>query len=101
MKIEVVPHHVHRDYVREARAEILGASTEHLTEHRIAPVSFAKYLFAYLDAESEPIGFAESAMHHNVYDSYEATPYGPLCDLSDFCPIEQMAGIRTIFVEPK
>ena len=101
MRIEVVPYHVHRDYVRNARAEILGVSAEHLTDRRITPVSFAKYLFAYSDSESTPIGFAESAMHHDVYDSYEATPYGPFCDLSDFCPIEQMAGIRTIFVEPE
>jgi hypothetical protein len=31
--------------------------------------------------------------------SYENTPYRSVCDLNDFCPPSQMAGMRTVYVE--
>lgn len=47
------------------------------------------------------MGMAESAMFKDAYDSYDDSPYSEICDLSRFCPVEKMAGMRTIYVEPE
>lgn len=101
MRIEVVSADQRVDYIRYARAETIKAVGGAVTAEAIEPIPAARYVLAYGEDGSQPIGMAESAMHAAIYESYAESPYASVCDLDTVCPISQMAGIRTIFVEPE
>lgn len=99
MKIRTTSVDTDADYIRQVRTRTLQAIGVEVTNAMIQPVEFATYLVAYSDDQSR-MGLGESGMLSDVYRGYSDTPYASLCDLSRFCPIEQMASMRTIYVEP-
>lgn len=101
MRIEVVDPVVQGDYIRHARTETLKALTLEPLPALIEPVSVSTYVLAFDDITGRPIAMGESAMLSSVYGSYDDTPYAALGDLNTFCPVHEMGGMRTIFVEPE
>ncbi len=99
MKIRMTSVVTDADYIRHVRTQTLQAIGIEATSEMIQPVEFATYLVAYSDDQSR-MGLGESGMLSDVYRGYRDTPYASLCDLSRYCPIEQMASMRTIYVEP-
>ena len=85
-------------YIRHARSETLKAIHVEPTPEAIEPLGVAQYLFAYDDDTGEPIGMTETALMRDVFSSYDDGPQ--FCDLNQFCPFEEMASIRTIYVHP-
>ena len=66
----------------------------------VAPVPVARYLVAYGES-SRPAGMAESAMLSDIYGSYATSPNALICDLQRYCPIEEMATMRTVYAAPE
>lgn len=99
MKLRLADHELDSDYIRYARTETLKALRvePHPDMLRIPP--FSTCVLAVDEATGSKIGMGESAMLRDAYGSYEATPYADIRDLNDFCPLEQMGGMRTVFVE--
>ena len=67
----------------------------------VEPVAASKYVLAYDDQTGQPIGMGESAMLGDVYGSYGDAPYAAVGDLTAFCPLSEMASMRTVYVEPE
>lgn len=98
MKIKLGCHDADGDYIRHVRTETLKAVHANPTPESIQPVSVGQYLFAYADDSETPIGMTETVLLRDLFSGYEEGPQ--YCDLSQFCPFEQMASIRTVYVEP-
>lgn len=88
-------------YIRHARIETLKAVRLDPHPSLVEPMAVSKYVLAYDDETGQPIGLGESAMLSDVYDSYDDAPYASLGNLNAYCPLSQMAGMRTVFVEPE
>ena len=101
MRIAIAHAQEDASYIRHARIETLKAVNIDPHPSMLQPTPVAKYLFAYDDRTGEPIGMGESAMLSDVYGSYDDSPYASLCDLNNYCPLHEMAGMRTVFVEPE
>lgn len=101
MKIAIADHEQDADYIRHARMETLKAVCVDPHPSLVDVLPIAKYVFAYDERIGQPIGMGESAMLSDVYDSYGDAPYASICDLSSYCPLSQMASMRTVFVEPE
>ena len=100
MKVKLVLPEQEAVYIRHARTETLKNIGEDPTPEAIEPTPFAFYFIAY-DEDGHRIGMAEIAMLEQVYGSFAESPYAGNFDQSHFAPISEMAGIRTIFVEPE
>lgn len=88
------------EFIRYARTRTLEGVGVKPSAAAVEPSPFATYLFAY-DGGDQPIGMTETATVHESYGSYDQSPNSKICDLSRFCPPEQMAGMRTVYSEPK
>ena len=101
MKIKLVLPEDEPDYFRHARIETLKSIHEDFDPQlvNVPPIAFS--FLAYDDHSDWPVGLAEITFHEQVYSSHEEGPYPRSCDLGRFCEFSQMAGIRTIFVEPE
>lgn len=100
MRIAIADHEMDAAYIRHARVETLKSVDVEPRESLVAPLGIAKYVFAY-SAEGKAIGMGETAMLSDVYSSYADTPYAEVADLNVICPLNQMASMRTVFVEPE
>lgn len=100
MRIAVGHHQRDAKYIRHARIQTLKAVRLAPHPSLIEPVAASKYVLAYDDQTGQPIGMGESAMLRDVYESFDDTPYASVCDLNAFCPLSQMAGMRSVFIEP-
>lgn len=100
MKIKLVLPEQEADYIRRARTETLNNLGEEVTAAAVEPTPFAFYFVAY-DEKERPIGMAEIALLDQVYGSFPESPYAGNFDMTEFGPISEFAGIRTIFVEPE
>ena len=100
MKIAIANPEFDATYIRHARIETLKSVDVEPRPALINPLPIATYLFAYND-QGQSIGMGETAMLSDVYDSYADTPYASVGDLDAICPLNQMASMRTVFVEPK
>jgi hypothetical protein len=101
MRIALADHEKDASYIRHARIETLKALRLDPHPSLVEPMAVSKYVLAYNDESGQPIGMSESAMLSDVYASYHDAPYGSLCDLNTYCSLSQMAGMRTVFVEPE
>ena len=101
MRIAVGHHEDHATYIRHARTETLRSLCIEPHPALVEPVAASKYVFAYDDQSGQAIGMGESAMLGDIYDSYHDTPYATLGDLTAFCPLSEMASMRTVYVEPE
>jgi hypothetical protein len=99
MRIAIANHQNDASYIRHARIETLKAVCVDPHPSLVDPVPVAKYVFAYDERTGQPIGMSESAMLSDVYDSYDDAPYASVSDLNAYCPLGQMASMRTVFVE--
>jgi hypothetical protein len=101
MRIAIAHHEKDAAYIRHARIETMKAVNFDAHPSMFEPTPVAKYVFAYDDRTGEPVGMGESAMLSDVYESYEDSPYASLCDGNTYCPFHEMAGMRTVYVEPE
>ncbi|MGB7325568.1 MAG: hypothetical protein WBD31_11910, partial [Rubripirellula sp.] len=101
MRIEIADPALDAQYIRHARTETLKAVCIDPQSANVEPVPIATYLIAYDERTDQPIGMAESAMLQDVYGTYANSPYASVTDLDAYCPISEMAGMRTVFVEPE
>ena len=101
MKIRFASAENDADYIRRVRIDTLNSLGVEPTAAMIEPVPFASYIVAHDDNSEQPRGLVESAMFRDAYGSYDNAPTNAICDLSGYCPIDHMAGIRTIYVEPE
>lgn len=101
MKIRLASADTEADYIRKVRVATLEGLGINPTASMIEPIRCATYVIAYDASSRRPLGMAESAMFRDAYDRYDESPYSTICDLNSFCPVEEMAGIRTIYVEPE
>ena len=89
------------DFINHAREETVKAMGCEASPEALAPLPAAIYLVAYDTESGKPLGMAETAFHHQVYPSFEEGPYPDKLNLSHFCNFGEMAGLRTVFVEPE
>lgn len=101
MRIRLADRELDNEYLRYARRETMKALHVEPDPSMFSIPPFAKYLLAEDSSSGNPMGLCEAAMLSFVYDSYDDTPYRDTCDLNAFCPLSEMAGVRTIFVEPQ
>ena len=98
MNIREASIEVDATYIRHVRRETLTSLGVTPTPELIEPVPVSKYLVAY--DEAKPIGLAESALLRDIYGSYGESPSDAICDLNTYCPIDEMASIRTVYADP-
>ena len=99
MRIAVAHAQDDASYIRHARRETLKSLQVDPHPSLLEPTPIAKYVFAYDDQTGQPIGMGESAMLRDAYGTYDDSPYACLADLNSYCPVQEMAGMRTVFVE--
>ena len=100
MKITLADHDQDADYIRHARRETLRALRIPATELMLGTAPFSKCVLAHYENGSHPIGMGESALLSDAYGRYENAPYAHVCDLKKYGPLNQIAGMRTVFAEP-
>jgi len=101
MKIRLDLPEIAGDFIRHARTETLKSVDETPTPPAVEPSPFGFYFIAYDEEDgNRPIALAESAFYDQVYPSFADSPYPASLNLDQFCPFEEMAGVRTIYVEP-
>lgn len=88
------------DYIRHARVQTLKAIGWEPEPAHIEPLSGAVYLIATAEGRDEPVGLAEAAFLRGVYRGYDELPYREVFDFRELCPFEELAGVRTVYVEP-
>ncbi len=101
MTIKLVLPEEEPGFIRHARTETLKSLHESPTQAAIAPAPFAFYVMAFAAPSDTPIALAEFTMFDQVYKSFVESPYPASMDLARFCPMDQMAGVRTIYLEPE
>lgn len=87
------------DYIRCVRTATLNSLGVTPHPNLVEPVPVAKYLVAYDNAQ--PVGLAESALLGDIYENYEDSPNHAVCNLNAYCPLDEMATIRTVYAEPR
>jgi len=99
MKIKLGSAEDDADYIRHACTETLKAIGITPQPAWVEPQSVAKYVLAYNESDL-PIGLGESVVLGDVYDRYDQSPHSAICDLERYCPIQEMAFMKTVYAEP-
>ena len=100
LRLRVRPAAEIADYVRHVRVETLKAIDMEPAPDLIQPLADAVYLVVQAEGHDQPVGLVEAAFLHRVYKGVEELPYRKLFDFSALCPFEELAGVRTVYVEP-
>jgi hypothetical protein len=86
-------------YFRHARFETLRAIGVDPVAATLEPLPLGVYVFAE-DDFGGAIGMAEASFIQPEFETYKELPFGDQFDLERICPVETMARLRTIYVEP-
>jgi hypothetical protein len=88
-------------YIRHARAQTLHAIGIDAHPELTAPIPHAVYVFADDLVEDRCVGMAEAFFLSQHYASLEEAPYASIESLRTLCEFSELAGIRTVYVEPE
>lgn len=101
MEVSIIDPARYQSQIRALRVALLREWGVPAQGKLCRPVSNGRYLGVFADHDRRQlVGVCEYFRYGGLSGGYEATPYGADIDLAAICPPEQMAHVRSFYLEP-